>query len=50
MIIPKRHVADYFEMSDVERRDAEDLILSLRKKILEDDLTVQGFNVQWENI
>jgi diadenosine tetraphosphate (Ap4A) HIT family hydrolase len=45
LIMPKRHVVDYFEMSEVERRDAETLLLLLKDKILEGDSTVQGFNV-----
>jgi diadenosine tetraphosphate (Ap4A) HIT family hydrolase len=45
LIVPKRHVGDYFEMLDVERRDAEALLLLLKDKILEGDATVQGFNV-----
>jgi diadenosine tetraphosphate (Ap4A) HIT family hydrolase len=43
--ITKRHVSDYFEMSFIERRDAEALLSLLRKQILKDDPTVQGFNV-----
>jgi len=45
LIVPKRHVVDYFEMSDVERRDAEALLLVLKDKVLKGDSTVQGFNV-----
>jgi diadenosine tetraphosphate (Ap4A) HIT family hydrolase len=45
LVITKRHVRDYFEMSFIEKRDAEALLSLLRKQILKDDPTVQGFNV-----
>lgn len=45
LIIPRRHTADYFSMTPQERRDAEDLIIHLRNKILSEDPTVLGFNV-----
>lgn len=45
LVIPKRHVADYFAMSPDEKRDAEALLAVLRQQILESDPAVQGFNV-----
>lgn len=45
LIIPKRHTPDYFTMTSQERRDAEDLIVYLRNKIISEDPTVLGFNV-----
>jgi diadenosine tetraphosphate (Ap4A) HIT family hydrolase len=45
LIIPHRHTADYFTMTAQERRDAEDLIISLRNKIISEDPTVLGFNI-----
>ena len=45
LVIPKRHTADYFSMTEDERRDATDLLRVLRKKILDDDTSVVGFNV-----
>lgn len=45
LIIPRRHVGDYFQMSDVERRDAELLILKMKDKIMRDDPSVVGFNI-----
>lgn len=45
LVITKRHVGDYFEMSAAEKRDAEALLSLLRKQILQGDPTVQGFNV-----
>jgi len=45
LIVPKWHVADYLEMSDIERRDAEALLVVLREQIVKVDSTVTGFNV-----
>jgi ATP adenylyltransferase len=45
LVISKRHVADYFAMSYNEKRDAEALLSLLKRQILEDDPSVQGFNV-----
>jgi ATP adenylyltransferase len=45
LIIPKRHTSDYFSLTLKERKDAEDLIKILRKRISENDPSVTGFNV-----
>jgi ATP adenylyltransferase len=45
LIIPKRHTADFFTMSEAERRDANDLLRLLKGRIPLDDPTVTGFNV-----
>ena len=45
LVVTKNHVSDFFAMSDVERRDAETLLVALKKQILADDPTVKGFNV-----
>lgn len=45
LVIAKRHVGHYFDMSYDEKRDAEALLSLLRKQILKDDPAVQGFNV-----
>jgi ATP adenylyltransferase len=45
LVIPRRHVSDYFEMSGQERLDAEGLARLLRNRIAEDDRSVTGFNV-----
>ena len=45
LVIPRRHVADWFALNDGERRDAETLLLRLRERILAGDPTVSGFNV-----
>jgi len=45
LIIPRRHTLDYFTMTAQERRDAEDLIIHLRNKIMSEDPTVAAFNI-----
>jgi diadenosine tetraphosphate (Ap4A) HIT family hydrolase len=45
LIIPRRHVADCFAMSEAERRDAESLLVLLRERTLAGDPLVTGFNV-----
>ncbi|MFN2302465.1 MAG: NUDIX domain-containing protein [Anaerolineales bacterium] len=45
LIVPKRHVQDWFLMTEGERREADDLIRTLRNRLLESDKTITGFNV-----
>ncbi|GBE55828.1 AP-4-A phosphorylase [archaeon BMS3Bbin16] len=45
MIITKRHTADFFSMSELERKDSNELLRVIKNKILEKDKTVEGFNV-----
>ena len=45
LVVTKKHVADYFAMSYNEKRDAEALLSLLKRQMLEDDPSVQGFNV-----
>lgn len=45
LIIPKRHVADYFQLSVKEMQDANHLLAKTREKILQSDPLVKGFNV-----
>ena len=45
LVVTKSHVADYFAMSYNEKRDAEALLSLLKRQMLEDDPSVQGFNV-----
>jgi len=45
LIIPRRHVSDWFALAEVERRDVETLLLRLRERVLAGDPTVTGFNV-----
>ena len=45
LIIPKRHVKDYFEMSNEELLACNDLIIKIKNEILEKDKTVKAFNI-----
>ena len=45
LIIPKRHVADYFELSNDEVIACNDLIKIIKKEILDNDQSVKAFNI-----
>ncbi len=45
LVIPKRHTADFFSMTDTERNDAMELLRYLRGKLLENDPSIMGFNI-----
>ena len=45
LIIPKRHVKDYFEMSDEELLACNDLIAKIKNEILSKDKSVKAFNI-----
>ena len=45
LIIPKRHIKDYFELTDSEIVACNQLIKKVRKEIEIKDHTVKGFNV-----
>jgi ATP adenylyltransferase len=45
LIIPIRHSEDFFSLTTDERRDAEQLLLIMKKRILEGDSLITGFNI-----
>lgn len=45
LIIPKRHVSDYFDLYMPERNAVEELIHRRRQQLLEADRTIVGFNI-----
>ena len=45
LIIPKRHVKDYFELNNEELIACNDLIIKIKNEILEKDKTVKAFNI-----
>ena len=47
LVIPKRHVATYFELTDSERKSIHTLLESQRAKIMAEDEAVEGFNIGW---
>ena len=45
LIIPKRHIKDYFDMTDEELLACNNLIKIVKNEIIEKDNTVKGFNI-----
>lgn len=45
LVVPKRHVTDYFELSPDEVKQCNDLLHWLRSQVLAEDPTVTGFNI-----
>ncbi len=49
LVIPKRHIPDYFEATNIELRAIHDLIRVLKLRISEKDKKVNGFNIGVNN-
>ena len=47
LFIPRRHVLTYFDLSEEELQSIHKLIMTQRKRILDQDPTIEGFNVGW---
>lgn len=45
LVIPKRHVAEYFDLSDAERRDADNFMRYLYRNMVKNDPTITGYNI-----
>ena len=45
LIIPKRHIKDYFDMTNDELIACNDLIQIVKNEILNKDVNVKGFNI-----
>ena len=45
LIIPKRHIKDYFDLSNEELVACNDLIQIVKKEIIKKDPSVKGFNL-----
>jgi len=45
LVIPYRHTSDFFSMTSQEKQHAEELLSTLKTKIINKDTTVTGFNV-----
>ena len=45
LIVPKRHVKDYFELSKDEVTGCDQLIKKIKNQIEKNDKTVKGFNI-----
>jgi len=49
LIIPKRHVKTYFDLNADELGACHDLLNSIRAGILDEDSSVEGFNIGMNN-
>ena len=45
LIVPKRHIKNYFELNDQELKACNELILQTKENILKEDPSVKGFNL-----
>jgi ATP adenylyltransferase len=45
LILPKRHTADYFSMTALERQHADELMQYLKNKLSISDTSILGFNI-----
>lgn len=45
LVIPKRHVADYFGLFQPELNSANRLLQKIKKQLLAEDQTISGFNI-----
>jgi len=45
LIVPKRHVKDYFELSKDEVTGCDQLIKKIKNQVEKNDKTVKGFNI-----
>ena len=45
LIVTKRHVENYFELTTEEIQACNELILKTKENILKEDTTVKGFNI-----
>ena len=47
LFVPRRHVGTYFDLTEGELQSVHKLILLQRKRILDQDPTIEGFNIGW---
>ena len=47
LFIPRRHVLTYFDLTEDEHISIIKLIMVQRKRILDQDPTIEGFNIGW---
>ena len=45
LVIPKRHVPTYFDLTDAERRDADHVLERVILRLAKDDPTISGYNI-----
>ena len=49
LVIPKRHVENYFDLSNDEILACNEIIKLIKKKLEQDDQTIKGFNLGSNN-
>lgn len=49
LIVPKRHVADYFDLTNEEKAAMDELLAVCRELLLQEDNTIAGFNIGVNN-
>ena len=47
LVVPRRHVATYFDLPDEERQSIHKLLETQREKIVAEDSSAEGFNIGW---
>ena len=47
LVVPRRHVATYFDLTDEERQSIHELLQSQQEKIEAEDKSVEGLNIGW---
>ena len=45
LIIPKRHIKDFFELSDDELMACNELIIKVKNEVIKNDQSIGGFNL-----
>ena len=45
LVVPKRHISSFFELTKAEQDDCLSLLLLLKNQLLDDDASISGFNV-----
>ena len=49
LVIPKRHAPEYFDLSDLERRDVDSLLKFLKQQMYKHDPSITGYNIGINN-
>jgi diadenosine tetraphosphate (Ap4A) HIT family hydrolase len=49
LVIPRRHVTEYFALSDDERRAADELMQRLQRQMALEDQRISGYNIGVNN-
>jgi len=47
LIIPNRHVLNYFDLNDMEKIHIDEMIMKWSEKLQRQDTSITGFNIGW---